>query len=435
MPRNLSEADRKKNQFDKEERLHLLGIMKQYAPLLDNSASTLARKKIWTTIEDEFKKAGFTRKTSAQLKKYWQNYKYHCKKARALGKENKKRIDLEMNENPEWNRYQIFVNNRSTSKYSDVPGVFQSLHDPSRASPMESDRRSEAYEDNEGSSRKLDASEGFMDLSQIKTEKIEDESTSIDYDGRERNPSECENPEDSLDEKKEIFTNEDRLASTSAVDRKTRNRIVVSNAKISNNSVTVSIVYPEDSEQTRRGAVSKTSEASSSSVTLSAEKSVEGEKRSRDDASDFCDSEEHNNQENFSGNFDANIEDCDSFECSVNDLVCEKQDRDFSKRRRAFTFTEKQENDAVVRTRGSETRGDPFGPRSYVFLTDYRNQLKHKLLLQQLETEEKRLKVKIAEMAIQEVQLRIKALNEDMRRTEELHRLHLARAASETGHF
>ena len=83
MPRNLPEADRKKNQFDKEERVHLLAIMKQYAPLLDKSASTLARKKIWTTIEDEFKRAGFTRKTSAQLKKYWQNYKYHCKKATA----------------------------------------------------------------------------------------------------------------------------------------------------------------------------------------------------------------------------------------------------------------------------------------------------------------------------------------------------------------
>lgn len=86
MPRNLSEADRKKNQFDKEERVHLLAIMKQYAPLLDKSASTLTRKKIWTTIEDEFKKAGFTRKTSAQLKKYWQNYKYHCKKATAFRK-------------------------------------------------------------------------------------------------------------------------------------------------------------------------------------------------------------------------------------------------------------------------------------------------------------------------------------------------------------
>ncbi|KAK1118574.1 hypothetical protein K0M31_014880 [Melipona bicolor] len=46
------------------------------------------------------------------------------------------------------------------------------------------------------------------------------------------------------------------------------------------------------------------------------------------------------------------------------------------------------------------------------------------------QTEEKRLKVKIAEMAIQEVQLRIKALSEDMRRTEELHRLRLVRTAA-----
>lgn len=47
-----------------------------------------------------------------------------------------------------------------------------------------------------------------------------------------------------------------------------------------------------------------------------------------------------------------------------------------------------------------------------------------------LQAEEKRLKIKIAEMAIQEVQLRIKALSEDMRRTEELHRLRLARTAA-----
>lgn len=47
-----------------------------------------------------------------------------------------------------------------------------------------------------------------------------------------------------------------------------------------------------------------------------------------------------------------------------------------------------------------------------------------------LQTEEKRLKVKIAEMTFQEVQLRIKALYEDMRRTEELHRLRLLQAAA-----
>lgn len=47
---------------------------------------------------------------------------------------------------------------------------------------------------------------------------------------------------------------------------------------------------------------------------------------------------------------------------------------------------DKQESNAIVRSIAAETTGgDPFGPRGYVFLTDYRNQLKHKLLLQQLE--------------------------------------------------
>lgn len=164
MPRNLSEADRKKNQFDKEERVHLLAIMKRYAPLLDKSASTLARRKIWTTIEDEFKKAGFTRKTSAQLKKYWQNYKYHCKRATAFGKvsacvplsifiapsrnvfdrrdgalqENKRQVDSEVSDSLEWNRYQVFVDNRIATKFSDVPEIARSLADRSQTSPLES---------------------------------------------------------------------------------------------------------------------------------------------------------------------------------------------------------------------------------------------------------------------------------------------------------
>lgn len=48
-----------------------------------------------------------------------------------------------------------------------------------------------------------------------------------------------------------------------------------------------------------------------------------------------------------------------------------------------------------------------------------------------LQTEEKRLKVKIAEMAIQEIQFRIRALNEDIRRADELHELHLALATAQ----
>lgn len=48
-----------------------------------------------------------------------------------------------------------------------------------------------------------------------------------------------------------------------------------------------------------------------------------------------------------------------------------------------------------------------------------------------LQTEEKRLKVKIAEMSIQEIQFRIRALNEDIRRADELHELHVALATAQ----
>ncbi|XP_076676407.1 uncharacterized protein LOC143373248 [Andrena cerasifolii] len=535
MPRNLSEADRKKNQFDKEERVHLLGIMKQYAPLLDSSASTLARKRIWTTIEEEFKKAGFVSKTSAQLKKYWQNYKYHCKKARALGKVSaffpvltyctvlpsvlfeiaaidgkllpsegndpsallsrtnveetdrrsssycekfnakfnidipggfafrdisgavlrfemsegtKQRIDLEMNDSSEWNRYQVFVENRSTSKYSEIPGVC------SQSSQIQPGCRStEIYEDKAGSSRKLNTSDGLFDLSWIKTERTGEESMP-NCDQRAANLSQGINPkEDSLGEKKEIFMNKDRGSSSSsssssssasaasATDRETRNRIVVSSAKISNNSVTVSIVYPEDNERACKSAVA--AEACASKVTLPARKSADvsrfdrEERRNREDSSDSCNLVGHSSIGDLKERTaDASIEKSDTAPADrTSDSVYERQAREFFQRNGAATLMENQEIDAVARPRSLETRSDPFGPRGYVFLTNYRNQLKHKLLLQQLETEEKRLKVKIAEMAIQEVQLRIEALNEDMRRTEELHRLHLARAATGSVNF
>lgn len=48
-----------------------------------------------------------------------------------------------------------------------------------------------------------------------------------------------------------------------------------------------------------------------------------------------------------------------------------------------------------------------------------------------LQTEEKRLKVKLAEMAIQEIRFRIRAVNEDIRRANELHELHLALATAQ----
>lgn len=78
---------RKKNPFSKDERLHLLGIMTQYEPLLDDkSTSVFDRKEIWRAIERDFHQAGFIGKTSAQLKKYWQNYKYHSRRAQAVNR-------------------------------------------------------------------------------------------------------------------------------------------------------------------------------------------------------------------------------------------------------------------------------------------------------------------------------------------------------------
>ncbi|XP_076623252.1 uncharacterized protein LOC143342853 [Colletes latitarsis] len=394
MPRNLSETDRKKNQFDKEERVHLLSIMKQYAPLLDKSASTLARKKIWTVIENEFKRAGFTRKTSAQLKKYWQNYKYHCKKAKALGKETRNCAKSEKDESSEWNRYQVFVENRSANKYLEIPDVLRPLMDEPRSSPIET------FNNNGESPGKLNSLDSFIDLSQIKTEKIDVETELDDHEERETNPSEDVNPDgDSLDERKEIFLNEDRLASspTDTTDHKTRNRIVVSNANISNNSVTVSVIYPENEGDCSANATDRTHEVRSRTVPVATRKP---------------------------GN-----EEYDSLECTDSTLgKC-------SAGNRPTAPAENQENDTAPGSRSSETRNEHSTSKGYVFLTDYRNQLKHRLLLQRLETEEKRLKVKIAEMAIQEVQLRIKALHEDMRRTEELHRLRLARVVTGDGHF
>lgn len=90
LPRHLpreeeEDSGRRRNQFSKDERLHLLNIMSQYAPLLDDtSASVFDRREIWRAIERDFHLAGFTGKTSAQLKKYWQNYKYHGRRAQAV---------------------------------------------------------------------------------------------------------------------------------------------------------------------------------------------------------------------------------------------------------------------------------------------------------------------------------------------------------------
>lgn len=89
-------------------------------------------------------------------------------------------------------------------------------------------------------------------------ERNDDGTASIDCKMEDANNLESTNvEEDCLEEKKEIFVNESRLlppsssssssSSANTTDCKTTsNRIVVSNAQISNNSVTVSVIYPEN---------------------------------------------------------------------------------------------------------------------------------------------------------------------------------------------
>lgn len=65
----------------------------------------------------------------------------------------------------EWNRYQVFVENRSPAKFSDVPGAVRSLNDRPSKSPIESGCRfGETYEDDKESSRKLNTSDAFIGI-------------------------------------------------------------------------------------------------------------------------------------------------------------------------------------------------------------------------------------------------------------------------------
>lgn len=65
----------------------------------------------------------------------------------------------------EWNRYQVFVENRSPAKFSDVPGVVRSLNERPSKSPIESGCRfGETYEDDKESSRKLNTSDAFVGI-------------------------------------------------------------------------------------------------------------------------------------------------------------------------------------------------------------------------------------------------------------------------------
>lgn len=79
----LEKKKKNRSQFSPEERVHLMKIMEEYATrLADKKLSTLVRKEIWSTIEGKFNDGNFQERNAAQLKKYWQNFKYHSKRTK-----------------------------------------------------------------------------------------------------------------------------------------------------------------------------------------------------------------------------------------------------------------------------------------------------------------------------------------------------------------
>lgn len=89
----------------------------------------------------------------------------------------------------EWNRYQVFVENRSPAKFSDIPGVVRSLNDRPSKSPIESGCRfGETYEDDKESSRKLNTSDAFIGIISFTLSFLLPRSFASDFDWNENSP-------------------------------------------------------------------------------------------------------------------------------------------------------------------------------------------------------------------------------------------------------
>ncbi|XP_070516687.1 uncharacterized protein [Cardiocondyla obscurior] len=403
---------RRRNQFSKDERLHLLNVMNQYAPLLDDKrASVFDRREIWRAIERDFHQAGFASKTSAQLKKYWQNYKYHGRKAQA-------------------------VNPRVVVVDATISAAVHSL------------------EENQ-SDAEISQSKRFS--SQIRERP------------RSSSVTDCES-------EKPIGTD-----------------VIVSNTDVSDNSVTVSVICPERArEPFSRNQPKRKQEVDASpdrftfqSCAVSGERTASpGKKRKDDDQSIFLtaagaakgrcfllqprQTDNHgeviSNRRNAielrrklkpakekSPSFSSKFASSDKVSCSVSGKKILKTAKADSAKGDPTAFDVQDTiRDSTCREgkRGESKIGEYAAPRNqrddpdetandarcidwkyaiFFFAGEIRR-LQRTIMLQ---TEEKRLKVKIAEMAIQEIRFRIRALNEDIRRADELHELHLALATAQ----
>ncbi|KYM84886.1 hypothetical protein ALC53_05035 [Atta colombica] len=472
---------RKRNQFSKDERFVLLNIMGQYAPLLDDkSASVFDRREIWRAIERDFHQAGFTGKTSAQLKKYWQNYKYHGRRAQALSHVNqlvrnklvqgiKKHSSATSKPAVEEATYSEISENRDnleitkTAKERAAPCI-SPHNDASLRNINDPGYRHEIYEDNGTFFRKLNSTSIHpTDLDSLgKNRSSLDISQSKGFSNKiyeEPRPSGVTNHEP----EKPISTD-----------------VIVSNTDISDNSVTVSVICPERTPELfcRNQPKRKREDAAASS----------SKKRGSDDQSIFptaagsakgrCfllqprqidnHSEVISNRRNAieirrklepakegSTILPSKFMSWSKVSCSVSakkipvtikedfakensaapgirdSTGCHKGNREESKiDESAVSGSQRDDSSGTTRSRIPNVRLWDQDEADLV-RWELQDELNYRLTLHQLETEEKRLKVKIAEMAIQEIRFRIQALNEDIRHADELHELQLALATAQ----
>ncbi|XP_018313896.1 uncharacterized protein [Mycetomoellerius zeteki] len=482
---------RKRNQFSKDERFVLLSIMGQYAPLLDDkSASVFDRREIWRAIERDFHRAGFTGKTSAQLKKYWQNYKYHGRRAQAGIKKHSSATSkhaVEEAPHPEVSENRDNVAMTKTAKERTVLCIsphndasLRNVNDPGC-------RQCEIYEDNGAFFRKLSSTSIHP--------------TDLDSLGKNRSSSD-------ISQSKGFSSKVYEEARSSGVtdhepEKPIGTDVIVSNTDISDNSVTVSVICPErtpelfsknQSKRKRKDDASRLDRFSHQSDISAVSAASSNKKRGSDDQSIFpiagsakgrCfllqPRQTDNYSEVISNRRDA-IEIRRKLEpakegsilpskfvsrskvsCSVSakkipvtikedsakensvvpdirdtvrDLTeCCKGNREESKiDESAASGSQRDDSD---RTANDAARSCIPNVRLWdqdeadLVRWELQDELNYRLTLHRLETEEKRLKVKIAEMAIQEIRFRIQALNEDIRRADELHELQLALATAQ----
>ncbi|XP_067216325.1 uncharacterized protein [Linepithema humile] len=487
---------RRRIQFSKDERLHLLNVMSQYAPLLDDKdVSVFDRREIWRAIERDFRLAGFIGKTSAQLKKYWQNYKYHGRRVQTdIRKCSNLTSRREMDEvlHPE---VAGNCNNSVTTKIAEgstIPCV--PFHpDTSLRNVVESGcHQRQIYEDNGTLFRKLSATPIPP--------------TDLDSLGKNRFDAE-------ISQKKRSSKVYGESKSSGVIDRKLEKPIgtdvIVSNTDISDNSVTVSVICPERTpelftrNQPKRkreddASLDRSSFQSSVSVTLAASPS---KKRKDDDHSIFpaaagaakgrCfllqprQTDNHGEVISDRGNMvekrrklepakkkpvilpskyasRSEVLHSKSAKKIPPPVISRSEEKTFPGKDSAASFRVQDIEDTTCYQSGCEeskihenatsrnhreddlSETDTTGARTLledaglwdrdtvgVLQSELRDELGYRLMLHRLETEEKRLKVKIAEMAIQEIRFRIQALNEDIRRADELHELHLALATAQ----